>query len=83
MLRPVVWYKFTDTLEVLAASIIGAIALMMEAASNVGNFYQTILRNIPEDSHLHTRHHEDLKSHKMEYAVLFLNGFMKKTSKFK
>jgi hypothetical protein len=26
-------------------------------------FYQTTRRNIPEDGHLHTRRHEDLKSH--------------------
>jgi hypothetical protein len=32
MLRRVVWYKFTDVSEVLAASIV-SIALMMEAAS--------------------------------------------------
>jgi hypothetical protein len=27
------------------------------------NFYQTTRRNIPEDSHLHTRRRENLKSH--------------------
>jgi hypothetical protein len=40
-------------------------ALMMEAASTSEtsiNFCQT-RRNIPEDSHLHTRHRENLKSH--------------------
>jgi hypothetical protein len=26
------------------------------------NFYQTAWSYIPEDSHLHTRHHENLKS---------------------
>jgi hypothetical protein len=39
---------------------------MMEAASTSEtsvNFYQTICRNNPEDSHLHTRRHEILKSH--------------------
>jgi hypothetical protein len=47
--------SFTDVSQVVAASII--IALMMEAASNSEtsvNFYQTIRRNNPEDSHLHT-----------------------------
>jgi hypothetical protein len=46
---------FTDVSEVLAACIIRA---MMEAASiseTSVNFYQTIRRNNPEDSHLHTR----------------------------
>jgi hypothetical protein len=41
------------------------IALMMEAASisaTSTNFYQTTRRNNPEDSHLHTRRRENLKS---------------------
>jgi hypothetical protein len=55
---------------VLAASIIRAIspiALMMEAASTpetLLNVYQTTRHNNPEASHLHTRHSENLKSHK-------------------
>jgi hypothetical protein len=42
------------------------IALMMEAVSSsemLVSIYQTTRRNIPEDSHLHTRRHENLKSH--------------------
>jgi hypothetical protein len=65
---------FTDDSEVITASIIRAvrkprgllIVLMMEAASTFEtsvNFYQTTRRNNPEDSHLHTRHRENLKSH--------------------
>jgi hypothetical protein len=49
--------------EVLAASIIRA---MMEAGSTSEtsvNFYQTTRRNNPQDSHLHTRRRENLKSH--------------------
>jgi hypothetical protein len=44
------------------------IALMMEAASpseTSVNVYQTKRRNSPEDSHLHTRRRENLKSHKV------------------
>jgi hypothetical protein len=44
----------------------GTIVLMMEAVSTYEtsvNFYQTTRRNIPEDSHLHTRRRENLKSH--------------------
>jgi hypothetical protein len=40
--------------------------LMMEAASTsetLVNFYQTTRRNNPEDSHLHTHRHENLKYH--------------------
>jgi hypothetical protein len=53
MLRSVVWQKFTDVSEVLAASVI---ALMMKAArtsETLVNFYQTTRRYNPEDSHLH------------------------------
>jgi hypothetical protein len=42
------------------------IALMMEAANTSEtsvNFYQTTGSNNPEDSHLHTRRRENLKSH--------------------
>jgi hypothetical protein len=38
----------------------------MEAASTsetAANFYQTTPHNDPEDSHLHTRRRENLKSH--------------------
>jgi hypothetical protein len=31
------------------------------------NFYQTTRRNIPEDSHLHTRRRENLKYHLLNY----------------
>jgi hypothetical protein len=51
---------------VLVASIIRAIALMMEAAitsETSVNFYQTTRRNIPDDNHLHNGHREKLKSH--------------------
>jgi hypothetical protein len=39
---------------------------MMEAASTSEtslNYYQTTLRNNPEDSHIHTRRRENPKSH--------------------
>jgi hypothetical protein len=48
------------------------IALMMEAASTPEtsvNFYQTTQRNNPEDSHFHTRCHENLKSHQFTYLL--------------
>jgi hypothetical protein len=53
--------------EVLTASITRVIiALMMEALSiseTLVSFYETIWHNIPEDSHLHNRRRENLKSH--------------------
>jgi hypothetical protein len=54
---------FTNVSEVLAAAIIN---LMMEAASTsetLLNTYQTTQRYNPEDSHLHTRRCENLKSY--------------------
>jgi hypothetical protein len=53
-----------------------AIALMMEATSiseTSVNFYQNTWHNNPENSHLHTRRRENLKSHKDFFEiVLFL-----------
>jgi hypothetical protein len=51
LLHHVVWYKFTNVSEVLAASETSV------------NFYQTIWHNSPEDSHLHSHYCENLKSH--------------------
>jgi hypothetical protein len=54
-----------DVLEVLAASTIRAIALMVEAGGTSEtsvNLYQSKRHNNPEDSHLHTRCRENLKS---------------------
>jgi hypothetical protein len=50
-------------------SIFGATALMMEAARTSEtsvNLYQTTRRNITEESHVHTRRRENLKSHAMK-----------------
>jgi hypothetical protein len=57
LLGRVVWYKFKDISEVLAASIIKAMISLMTEAANTSetsvNFYQTTRCNNPEDSHLH------------------------------
>jgi hypothetical protein len=48
------------------------IALMMEAVSiseTSLDFYETTGRNIPEDSNLHTRRHENLKSHRINVVL--------------
>jgi hypothetical protein len=37
------------------------------------NVYQTTRRNIPEDSHLHTRRRENLKSHLLIYCLCRLS----------
>jgi hypothetical protein len=61
-----VWQKFNEVSVVLAAFII--IALKMESASSfetLVNFYQTPRRYNPEDSHLHTRWHENLRSYEI------------------
>jgi hypothetical protein len=49
-------------------------ALMMEAVSTSetsANVYQTTRRNNPEDSHLHTRRRENLKSHFITAVGIF------------
>jgi hypothetical protein len=54
---------------VFADSIIRA---MMEAASTYEtsvNFYQTVGRNNPEDSHLHTRRRENLESYTADIEI--------------
>jgi hypothetical protein len=54
------------------------IALMMEAASTSQtsvNFYHTTRRSNPEDSRLHTRRRENLKSHQNLTCVNFRKVF--------
>jgi hypothetical protein len=54
--------KMIDVSEMFTFSIV---ALMMAAVSTLEtpvNFYQSALRNVPEESHVHSRHHENLKS---------------------
>jgi hypothetical protein len=58
-----------DFLQDLTASII---RVMMEAVSfseTLVSIYQTAWFNIPEDSHLHTCCHENLKSHNLEESL--------------
>jgi hypothetical protein len=51
----------------------------MEAASpceTSANFYQNKRRNNPEDSHLHTRRRENLKSHKAIVCQIKMDAFL-------
>jgi hypothetical protein len=62
--------------EVRAASIIRA---MMEAACTSETSVDICLTTwqyIPEDSELHTRHHENLKFHKLKIILLIMNEQM-------
>jgi hypothetical protein len=61
-MRRVVWYILTVVSEVLTTSIITAMEAVSSSETSV-NIYQTTRRNIPEDSHLHARRRENLKSH--------------------
>jgi hypothetical protein len=82
-LRRVIWYNFTDVLEVLAASII--MAMIMEAASTSEtsvNVYQTTRRNNPEDSDLHVlimrprnRWEDNIKIYLKKQGVRVRTGF--------
>jgi hypothetical protein len=62
MLGRVVWQTFTDVSEMLATSVIRA----ARTSETSVNFDQTSRRNIPEDSHLHNRRRENLKSQLMK-----------------
>jgi hypothetical protein len=66
MLHCVVWYILTIISEELTVSIIRVfITLTKEAVSSSEisvNIYQITHSNIPEESHIHTCHHENLKS---------------------
>jgi hypothetical protein len=64
-LNLIIWYKFTDVLEAFAATIVKAIVLIEVARTfkTSVNFNQTTWLNNPEDSHLHSRRRENLKSH--------------------
>jgi hypothetical protein len=62
----------TDVSEVRTASIITAIALMVEVvrtSEKSVNIYLTTRKYIPEDSKLHTRRRENLKSHNNNVIV--------------
>jgi hypothetical protein len=55
---------------------------MMEAASTSEtsvNFYQTTRRYNPEDSHLHTRSRENLKSYNLESVLLLILSIILRT----
>jgi hypothetical protein len=65
---------------VLAASVIRAMmeALIMEAANTSEtsvNFYETAWHNNPEDSHLHPRRRENLKSYISKVHLSYPVGF--------
>jgi hypothetical protein len=69
ILRRVVSQLLTDVSKVLTASTMREIALMMEAVITFKtsvNFYETKQCNVPENCCLHTRRHENLKSHQQE-----------------
>jgi len=63
MKRRVVMLKLTDVSEVLTASIIRAMMEVVRTSETSVNFNETTRRYIPEDSKLHTRRRENLKSH--------------------
>jgi hypothetical protein len=68
----------TDVSGVLTESII-IITPMMKAAHTSKtsvNCDQTAQHNNPEDSHLHTQHCKNLKSHKIKMDSLFLSIFV-------
>jgi hypothetical protein len=64
MQRRVVTLKLTNVSEVrTASSIITLVMKAVHTSETSVNFNVTTRRYIPEDSKLHTRRHENLKSH--------------------
>jgi hypothetical protein len=81
MKMAVFWFVGPCSLEEVNRRLRGACclhhqrALMMEAARTSEtsvNFYQTTRRNNPEDSYLHTRRRENLKSHSLKHVSSYL-----------
>jgi hypothetical protein len=72
-LKGYIFWRWLSSGMLCHVSAIRVIALMVEAARTSEmsvNVYQTTWRNIPEDSHLHTCHRENLKSH---WYIFFFN----------
>jgi hypothetical protein len=64
----------TATMKMAVFWIVTSCSLMMEAASTSEtsvNFYQTTRRYNREDSHLHTRRRENLKSHNFTLNLIY------------
>jgi hypothetical protein len=68
MLYRIVWKMLTDVSEELTASIIRVEAVSSSETSI--NMYQTTRCNVPEDSHLHTRRSENLRSHPFQVKAI-------------
>jgi hypothetical protein len=66
---------------VLAVSIIRAMTEAASTSETSVNFYQTKRRNNPEDSHLHTRRRENLKSHKENGNLIALTKTFREKNK--
>jgi hypothetical protein len=58
----VIWKKITVVLEILAASIIREMMVDAARASETSATYQNTQCNNPQDSHLHSRCQDNLKS---------------------
>jgi hypothetical protein len=67
MLCRIVWYVLTDVSEGFTAMSLDDVAVSTSEMSV--SIYQNTQRNIPEDSHLHIRRHENLKSHQICHPV--------------
>jgi hypothetical protein len=71
MLHHVVWKKLTDVSEVHNAPIIRAIMMDdVSTSETLVNLDHAMQCNIPEDSHIHNRCCENLKSHTV-YTLTF------------
>jgi hypothetical protein len=63
LLHRAVWYTFNIVSDVLPAYTIKAMRWRKSTSGTSVNFYQTARGNVQEDSHLHIRRGENLKTH--------------------
>jgi hypothetical protein len=70
MQRRVVTFKFTDVSEVRTASIISLMIETVSTSETSVHSNQTTRRYISQDSELHTRRHENMKSHKLMFVMV-------------
>jgi hypothetical protein len=66
MYSRVVKQMLTDVSEVLTDSIIRAMTEAVRTSETLVNIYLTTWQYIPEDSKLHTRSRENMKSHELQ-----------------
>jgi hypothetical protein len=71
----ILWKKLESVVSIHLAQDKYVVIVTLHASNTSVNFYQATWRAIPEDSHLHTGHRENLKSHRALYLFADLLGY--------